>query len=169
MLPEQLRLDHLASPIGRILLVTDEQGLLRALDFAEHAPRMRRLLRLHYGTQPTASGPAPRAMRAALEAYFSGAINALGKVRWATAGTGFQREVWAALGEIPAGSTTNYGALAARLGRPAAARAVGAANGANPVGIVVPCHRVLGANGALTGYGGGVARKRWLLAHEAAG
>jgi methylated-DNA-[protein]-cysteine S-methyltransferase len=83
-----------------------------------------------------------------------------------TGGTPFQREVWAALRRIPAGQIASYGQLAARIGRPAAVRAVGLANGSNPVGVIVPCHRVIGANGSLTGYGGGIERKRWLLAHE---
>src|SRR6185437_637184 len=86
----------------------------------------------------------------------------------ATAGTAFQREVWRALRDIPAGQTISYGELARRIGRPAAVRAVGLANGANPIGVVVPCHRVIGANGSLTGYGGGLHRKEWLLAHERA-
>jgi methylated-DNA-[protein]-cysteine S-methyltransferase len=83
-----------------------------------------------------------------------------------TGGTPFQREVWHALREIPCGTTTSYGKLAELIGRPAAMRAVGLANGANPVAVVVPCHRVIGANGSLTGYGGGIERKRWLLDHE---
>ena len=82
-------------------------------------------------------------------------------------GTEFQRRVWRALRDIPHGQTVSYGELARRLGQPAAVRAVGLANGRNPLSIVVPCHRVVGANGALTGYGGGIERKRWLLAHEA--
>ncbi len=84
------------------------------------------------------------------------------------AGTPFQRDVWAALREIPVGKTLSYGALAAKIGRPKAVRAVGLANGANPIGIVVPCHRVIGADSSLTGYGGGLDRKRWLLNHEGA-
>jgi methylated-DNA-[protein]-cysteine S-methyltransferase len=83
-------------------------------------------------------------------------------------GTDFQRTVWQALRRIPCGTTISYGELARRIGRPAAVRAVGLANGANPVGVVVPCHRVIGADGSLTGYGGGIERKRWLLAHERA-
>ena len=85
-----------------------------------------------------------------------------------TAGTAFQREVWAALRTIPTGETTTYGRLASQLGRPKAMRAVGMANGANPISIIVPCHRVIGANASLTGYGGGLERKRWLLRHEGA-
>jgi methylated-DNA-[protein]-cysteine S-methyltransferase len=84
----------------------------------------------------------------------------------ATNGTDFQKSVWHALRAIPAGQTVTYGELARRLGQPTAMRAVGLANGANPIGIVVPCHRVVGANGTLTGYAGGLERKRWLLAHE---
>jgi methylated-DNA-[protein]-cysteine S-methyltransferase len=95
-------------------------------------------------------------------------MDALAKVRWRTGGTEFQRAVWTALCTIPAGQTLTYKGLAARIGKPAAIRAVGLANGANPVGIVVPCHRVIGSDGSLTGYGGGVDRKRWLLAHEGA-
>jgi len=85
-----------------------------------------------------------------------------------TAGTPFQRAVWRALREIPRGATESYSKLAQRIGRPTAVRAVGLANGSNPIGIVVPCHRVIGANGSLTGYGGGMERKRWLLEHERA-
>ena len=86
-----------------------------------------------------------------------------------TGGTEFQREVWRALRAIPAGETRSYGALASSIGRASAVRAVGLANGANPIGVVVPCHRVIGQNGALTGYAGGIERKRWLLAHEGTG
>ncbi len=168
MPPDRLLLDRMATPIGEALLVSDEQGTLRALDFADHAARMQRLLRLHYGTLAAQPGAAPAALRHALEDYFAGTLTALGGIAWATAGTCFQRAVWAALGSIPAGTTTSYGALAARLGRPAAVRAVGAANGANPLSIVVPCHRLVGANGSLTGYGGGLPRKQWLLRHEGA-
>lgn len=163
-----LFLDHYESPVGTILLVTDEDRRLRALDFADHEPRMRRLLRRHYGTDETLLVPAPTAIRDALDAYFEGDCEALSRIQWRTNGSAFQRQVWIALCDIPAGSTMSYGRLAAHIGKPAAVRAVGLANGANPVGIVVPCHRVIGANGKLTGYGGGVERKAWLLDHEGA-
>lgn len=166
MRPEHLRLDRLASPIGEVLLVSDEAGRLRALDFHDYEPRMLRLLRLHYGDRPLEAGGAPAATRAALDAYFAGDLAALETIPWATAGTDFQRQVWNALVDIPVGQTVTYSRLAARIGRPTAVRAMGAANGANPVGIVVPCHRVIGADSSLTGYGGGITRKRWLLAHE---
>lgn len=161
------QIDTLPTVTGPMLLVTDEHGRLRAADWQDHQSRLLRLLRLHYGDAVRlvdADRPSP--VRAAFEAYFSGALDAIDTVPVETAGTPFQREVWAALRTIPAGQTTSYGALAARLGRPQAMRAVGLANGANPVSIVVPCHRVVGAKGALTGYGGGLARKHWLLAHE---
>jgi methylated-DNA-[protein]-cysteine S-methyltransferase len=164
--PERLLLDRMDTPIGEALHVTDETGSLRALDWADYEDRMRRLLRLHYGTMPIEEGAAPPEVRQALQDYFAGDLPALRRIKWRTAGTAFQREVWAALTRIPPGETLSYGALAARLGKPAAVRAVGAANGANPVSVVVPCHRVIGANGSLTGYGGGLHRKEWLLAHE---
>jgi methylated-DNA-[protein]-cysteine S-methyltransferase len=127
---------------------------------------MRKLLTRHYGEVVLTEGRAPEAVRAAIEAYFSGDAKALDGLTVKTGGTDFQRSVWAALRTIPAGETWTYGRLAAAVGSPRAARAVGLANGANPVAIIVPCHRVIGANGALTGYAGGVERKRWVLAHE---
>ena len=101
-----------------------------------------------------------------LQRYFAGELAAIDTLPVQTGGTAFQREVWRALREIPCGGTVSYAELAERIGRPTAVRAVGLANGSNPVGIVVPCHRVIGANGSLTGYGGGIERKRWLLEHE---
>ncbi len=147
-----LRLERWASPISPLLIVTDEDGALRALDFADHEARMYRLLREHYGDCTLEKGAAPVSITGALEAYFGGNLEALADVRTATGGTPFQREVWNALRAIPAGGPISYGQLAANLGRPGASRAVGAANGANPIAIVVPCHRVIGANGTLTGY-----------------
>jgi methylated-DNA-[protein]-cysteine S-methyltransferase len=162
----RLLLDRFVSPIGTILLVSDEDGALRALDFEDYEARMQKLLRRHYGAVELRGGVAPKEARRALGAYFGGDLDALSIVRVATGGSPFQREVWAALRRIPAGATRSYGELAAKLGRSGASRAVGLANGANPVAVVVPCHRVIGASGALTGYGGGLPRKRWLLDHE---
>ncbi len=161
-----LLLGRMESPIGSILLVHDSDGRLRALDFEDCEPRMRQLLRLHYGEVTLAAVPAPTLVLAALDAYFGGEHAALDSVATETAGTPFQRSVWAALRTIPPGRAMSYGALASQLGRPAAFRAVGMANGANPVAIVAPCHRVIGADRALTGFGGGLHRKRWLLEHE---
>ncbi|KAK0360563.1 hypothetical protein LTR94_026820 [Friedmanniomyces endolithicus] len=150
-----------------ILLVTDTGGAVRALDFADFEHRMLRLLRLHYGTVDLSPAAAPLAVRQALEAFFGGDLEELGAIPVETGGTEFQRAVWRALRDIPAGQTRSYGQIAQSIASPKAVRAVGLANGSNPVGVIVPCHRVIGKSGALTGYAGGVERKRWLLAHEA--
>lgn len=166
---DTFRFDRLASPVGTIYLVTDGRGRLRVLEFDDHADRIARVAKKHFDAgEQFIPGPAPAHIRGALDAYFAGDLRAINAIETATAGTDFQRRVWAALRDIPAGTTESYGALAARLGMPKAMRAVGLANGANPIGIVVPCHRVIGANGTLTGYGGGIARKHWLLTHERA-
>jgi O-6-methylguanine DNA methyltransferase len=162
----RLLLDRYDASISPILIVTDAEGNLRALQFADDNERMQRLLRTQNGDYELSDGAAPPSIIRALDAYFEGDLVALDDVPVATGGTPFQREVWRALRAIPAGKTSSYGQLAAQLGRPTATRAVGAANGANPISIVVPCHRVIGASGALTGYGGGLLRKRWLLDHE---
>jgi methylated-DNA-[protein]-cysteine S-methyltransferase len=157
----------LATPIGEAFIVFDEELRLRAFDWTEHEGRLPSLLRRQYGESLTLLvGDVPVHIRERITAYFAGDLRALDGLECATAGTPFQRQVWSALREIPAGTTATYGAIAARIGRPRAVRAVGAANGANPIGIVVPCHRVIGSDGSLTGYGGGLDRKRWLLAHE---
>lgn len=154
--------------IGTMLVVT-AGDTLRALDWDDCEARMTRLLTRHYGLGYTlVSGRISPRVRRALRRYFDGDLDALADVQVATGGTAFQRRVWSALRDIPAGTTTTYGALARTIGSPNAVRAVGLANGANPIGIVVPCHRVIGASGALTGYAGGIARKRWLLSHERA-
>ena len=140
-------LERLNTPTGRMLMVTDEHHCVRAVDWEDHEPRCRALLQRHYGANAlrlrALSGPS--AARRALQAYFEGAMDALDALSVATHGTDFQRTVWSALRRIPTGSTMSYGALAARLGRPRGARAVGLANGANPIAVVVPCHRVIGA------------------------
>jgi methylated-DNA-[protein]-cysteine S-methyltransferase len=164
--PETFGIDRLQTPIGTALLVTDAGGVLRALDWEEHEPRMKELLRLQYGAVVLQDARAPRDLRAALSAYFKGELASLKTIKWRVAGTPFQRKVWTALAKIPAGTTSSYGALAAQLGMPKAVRAVGHANGSNPISVVVPCHRLIGANGALVKYGGGLERKRWLLEHE---
>jgi methylated-DNA-[protein]-cysteine S-methyltransferase len=161
-----LLLEQYKSPLSSLLLVTDEKGALRALEFADHEPRMHRLLREHYGEYELEKGAAPASLIRSLDAYFDGDLNALDSVRTANGGSPFQRAVWRSLRTIKPGTTKSYGQIAARIRRPTASRAVGAANGSNPIAIVVPCHRVIGANGALTGYGGGLPRKQWLLDHE---
>ena len=163
---ESFGLDRLQTPIGTALLVTDAGGVLRALDWEEHETRMRELLRLQYGALEIKSARAPGDLRAALTAYFKGDLDRLKAIKWRVAGTPFQRKVWTALPKIPAGTTMSYGALAAKLKVPKAVRAVGHANGSNPISVVVPCHRLIGASGSLVKYGGGLERKRWLLEHE---
>jgi O-6-methylguanine DNA methyltransferase len=165
-MPVRFQLNQWSSPIGSILVVSDAEGTVRALDFADYEQRMHQLLRLRWGDYALAEGPTPTVAIRALEAYFDGDLGAVAAVPIQAGGTAFQRDVWNALQAIPAGTTTSYGRLAANLGRPKACRAVGLANGSNPISIVVPCHRVIGSDGSLTGYGGGLPRKQWLIQHE---
>ena len=164
--PEIFNLDRLPTPIGTALLVTDIAGVLRALDWEEFEPRMRQLLRLQYGAVVLEDSRSPRELKSALTAYFKGDLDRLKAIKWRVAGTPFQHKVWTALPKIPVGTTMSYGALAAKLNAPKAMRAVGHANGSNPISVVVPCHRLIGADGKLVKYGGGLERKRWLLRHE---
>ena len=164
--PETFGLDRLQTPIGTALLVTDADGVLRALDWEEHEPRMRELLRLQYGAVVLEEARSAKDLKAALSGYFKGDLDRLKTIKWRVAGTPFQQKIWNALPKIPAGTTMSYGALAARLNAPKAMRAVGHANGSNPISVVVPCHRLIGADGTLVKYGGGLERKRWLLRHE---
>jgi methylated-DNA-[protein]-cysteine S-methyltransferase len=149
----------LESPVGELLLVGDGEALTGLYMNAQKYARVAQS-DWRRATQPFAAAVEQ------LRAYFTGTLRAF-DLRLAPDGTTFQRRVWRALLDIPFGRTESYGALAQRIDAPGAARAVGLANGHNPIGIIVPCHRVIGANGSLTGYGGGIERKRWLLAHEA--
>ena len=164
----QLSIDRMDTPIGELLLVTDEAGKVRAIDWTEYEERMLRLLRIHYGKDKFSLVPAnnPHGLGDVMNRYFGGDIESLDEIPVKTAGTAFQRSVWKELRRIPGGDAISYGKLAARIDRPSAVRAVGHANGSNPIGIVVPCHRVVGSDGSLTGYGGGIECKRWLLEHE---
>lgn len=163
-----LFLDHLDTPIGAMRLVVDSDGNLRVAFFADADEPVLRQLRRDYGSNSFTLAPAsnPHGITALVAKYFAGELSAIDEIPVRTAGTPFQREVWRALRKIPCGTTTSYGKLARSIGHPDAVRAVGTANGANPVAVIVPCHRVIGANGSLTGYGGGIERKRWLLDHE---
>lgn len=161
----KLLIDRFPSPIGDVLLVSDGQNL-RAMEFWDSEARLHQLLRLHYGSYSLHEARNPAGLSALIERYMEGDLRVIEDIPIATGGTPFQRQVWAALRAIPLGTTVSYGALARQIDRPKAVRAVGVANGANPISIVVPCHRVIGSNGTLTGYGGGVERKRWLLRHE---
>lgn len=151
-------IERIPTPIGPITVVTDPAALLA----------------VSFGDSPASDAPSDAAsplhtdVIARLTAYFQGDCTAIDAIPVAPAGTAFQREVWLMLRRIPAGTTWSYRQLAERVERPAALRAVGAANGANPIPIVLPCHRVIGSDGRLVGYGGGMGRKKWLLAHEGA-
>lgn len=164
----QVFVDRIRTPIGEMLIVADRDGNLRATDWKDHEPRMHRLLRLHYGEKGVRFEPAcnPSGLTDAIHRYFAGELDAIDDLPVETGGTPFQRKVWRALRKIPCGTTISYAQLAARICHPSAIRAVGLANGSNPVGVVVPCHRVIGSDGSFTGYGGGIERKRWLLEHE---
>lgn len=153
-----------------MLCVTGDYGRLKALEFDDHRDRLETLLRRYQGSKVdfVEMPRAPDAVTTALDRYFAGDLAAIDTLETDPGGTPFQRECWAALRQIPAGETRSYSEQAESIGRPNATRAVGLANGANPIAIVVPCHRVVGADGSLTGYGGGLERKRWLLAHEGA-
>lgn len=166
-LPDHLTLDRYPTPIGDLLVATDDAGVVRGIDLHGDEPRMTTFLHRRYGKDlRLTSGESPRIVRGLLDDYFQGRMGALDEIPCQADGTPFQQSVWTALRGIPAGRTTSYGALAAQLGNPKAVRAVGLANGSNPIPIILPCHRVIGSGGSLTGYGGGLERKRWLLAHE---
>lgn len=145
--------ERLPSPIGDVVLRHDGVAL-HELDFDDET-----------GAPSTGT---PSRFASAVAAYFAGDLDALTDLPVAVRGTDFETAVWQSLRHIPVGHTWSYAALAASLGRPKAVRAVGRANGKNPVGLVLPCHRVIGADGRLVGYGGGLERKAWLLRHEGA-
>lgn len=157
--------DHVPSALGTLVIVVRD-GRLCAVDFNDCYPRMVASIESRYGTidfQPTTD---PFGISTRILAYLTGDLRAIDTLAVETGGTPFQQEVWAALRAIPPGTTVTYAELARKVGRPAATRAVGTINGRNPIAIVVPCHRVVGADGSLTGYAGGLWRKQWLLTHE---
>jgi len=166
--PETITLERLPTPFGPILVAADAEGRLRAVEFWNDEAEIRRLIAKRHGGAEAAFGSVAAPIREAFASYFAGDRAALKALRWISGGTAFQQQVWRALTSIPVGETWSYARLAAAIGKPRAVRAVGLANGANPIPIVVPCHRVIGADGSLTGFGGGLERKRWLLRHEGA-
>jgi methylated-DNA-[protein]-cysteine S-methyltransferase len=161
---EAFLVDHVETPVGTLSLVVDADGRLRASGWDDPRPRLRRQLGERSFALETARDPF--GLASAFASYFAGELDALDHVTIHAEGTAFQQAVWKALRAIPCGETCSYADIARRVGKPRAMRAVGMANHANPVGVAVPCHRVIGADGSLTGYGGGLERKRWLLAHE---
>ena len=160
------RQDCLATPIGDLQVVQDTGCAIRAIEWAACAERLSLHLTRHHPEARLAAGDGRGTVLESLADYFAGTLQAIDGLTVAASGTPFQHRVWQALRAIPCGTTLSYGTLARQLGLPAAARAVGAANGANPVSVVLPCHRLVGHDGQLTGYAGGIRRKRWLLEHE---
>lgn len=157
---------------GEMTVVFDDEHTMHAIDWEDHEDRFLALLsqrdrRTNRRTALT-KRELPVSIRTALDEYFSGSLKALHRLAVRLDGTAFENAVWEELIRIPLGETRTYAEIAKQIGKPQASRAVGAANGRNPIGVLVPCHRVIGANGSLTGYGGGLSRKQWLLDHEGA-
>lgn len=167
--PDRLTLSLLDTPIGPMAFAYDAEGRVRGASFGQG---LERSMRRAWPAATATGGPLPPEVRAGLEAYFAGEAGALARIAWsldgAAAGDGFQVRVWRALAEIPAGVTISYGEMAKRAGEPGAAQAAGVALNRNPIPLVLPCHRVVGADGAMVGFGGGLERKTWLLRHEGA-
>ena len=160
-----LNIDYVTSPMGTIWVITKDD-VLCALDFADCETRVMKLLQKRYGTVQLVNTTNPGGVCDRLRAYLAGDLHSLDDIPTETGGTEFQQQVWQALRSIAPGHVITYGELAKQLSRPKAVRAVGMTNSLNPIAIVLPCHRVIGANGSLTGYAGGLARKQWLLTHE---
>ena len=152
------------SPIGP-LTAADRSGRVCLLHFGADGPAVDEMFERWYPGESRARQPLP-GVGSTLRRYFDGDLDVLDSVAVEFNGTPFQKQVWQALRRIQSGSTISYAELAHRIGNPSAIRAVGTANGANPVAVIVPCHRVIGSDGSLTGYGGGLERKQWLLSHE---
>lgn len=167
--PPALTLSWMDSPIGPLALACDDDGVLRGLSFGDG---LIKAMRREYPAAALADGAPPAAMARTIADYFSGDREALGRAPWsldgAVAGDGFHARVWRALTEVPPGMTISYGEMARRAGEPGAAQAAGVALNRNPIPLVLACHRVVGADGALVGFGGGLERKGWLLRHEGA-
>lgn len=155
------------TPIGPITAIVHD-GALCALAFPRERHSSLARLEARFGPHRVERHPDPLGVTSRIAAYFDGDLGALDAIPVRTGGTGFQRSVWEALRRIPPGSTWSYARLADEVGAPTAVRAVGAANGRNPVPLVIPCHRVIASDGTLCGYGGGLDRKGWLLSHEGA-
>lgn len=165
-----LSCEVLESPIGEVQILTDRDGTLWSIEFdCTPEDQLKIMEHFHRGEsiQIEPSGAESQAFLA-LQRYFGGDLKAIEGLPVCTGGTEFQSRVWQELLKIPVGSVISYGELAERIGNPKAVRAVGLANGANPISIVIPCHRVIGSDRSLTGYGGGLPRKKWLLEHEGA-
>ncbi len=161
----KLELGEIGTPLGVLRFARASERIF-GLAFAEVWPALERAVAGRLGRLELCAARGAEDLRARLDAFFAGDLATLDGVELALLGTEFQLRVWSALRSVPAGATISYGALARAIGAGSAVRAVGAANGANPVWLIVPCHRAIGADGRLVGYAGGIERKRWLLAHE---
>jgi O-6-methylguanine DNA methyltransferase len=162
-----ITLTDLSSPLGDLRLARCDDAVV-GLAFVDSWKRVEEFLARRFGSGfQTRAGHAPDVAET-LRRYFDGDLEAVARLPLDPGGTSFQQSVWRALREVPAGRTTFYGAIARKIGTPQAARAVGAASGANPIWLAIPCHRAIGNDGNLTGYAGGIERKRWLLGHEGA-
>ncbi len=159
--------DTVPTPIGPMILLARD-GALLLLEFSDAEGRVEREMKARFGDVELVPTTNPFGFSERVKNYFAGDLPAIDSIPTDGGGTDFQRRVWVELRRIPCGVTISYGELATRLGDRNAMRAVGLANGRNPIAVVVPCHRVIGANGSMTGYGGGIARKEWLLRHEGA-
>lgn len=164
----ELLMDQVEFECGQVLLVSDGESLC-ALDFAGYEARTLRLLKKRYGTVQFKPAKNFLGVGDRLQSYLCGNLTALDAIPVNPGGTPFQNQVWLTLRTIPPGTVVTYSELARRIGKPTACRAVGMTNGLNPIAIVLPCHRVIGSNGQLTGYAGGLDTKRWLLRHEGVG
>jgi methylated-DNA-[protein]-cysteine S-methyltransferase len=167
MTTTSLFVTELETPEGAITFARRGERLV-ALCFKDHWPRLKRELEKRFGALELVPDAKGGRAGLALRRYLGGDLTALDALEVDTQGTPFQERVWSRLRQIPAGATWSYAELARAIGRPSAVRAVAGANAKNPVSVVVPCHRVIAADGKLSGYGGGVPRKRWLLTHEGA-
>lgn len=165
--PRRLVTDSFPTPIGGAVIVCDPSGALLVFDWEDQRHRWEDAMRRRYGEVALTAKKNAFGHASTFADYFAGDIFAIDAIEVAPEGTPFQLKVWSALRRIQGGTTTSYAALAKRIGKPSAIRAAGLANGQNPISLVVPCHRVIGSDGSLTGYGGGLPRKRWLLEHEA--
>ena len=158
-------LGTMETPVGTLTVAGHDERVC-LVHFGAAADQVRKTLSTWYPDAPIKDARDPAGAVAVLRRYFKGDLDCLEEIEVELHGTPFQRDVWLALRTVKAGTTKSYAQLASQVGTPAAVRAVGAANGANPVAVVLPCHRIIGSNGSLTGYGGGLDRKRWLLDHE---
>ncbi|WP_332658541.1 methylated-DNA--[protein]-cysteine S-methyltransferase [Brevundimonas sp.] len=166
--PDRLILSWVESPIGPLAIACDEAGVVRGVSFGDG---LIKAMRREYPGATLSDGETPAAVARELAAYFEGDREALDRVPWSLEGAasdGFQPRVWKALADVPAGVTVSYGEMAKRAGEPGAAQAAGVALNRNPIPLILACHRVVGADGSLTGFGGGLERKGWLLRHEGA-